>query len=154
MNMIAHTVQGREHLCEHVGELSISSMTMNNTFWEAIVSVNTLNITIQNRITLHLFIVAITLHFVGVHCIVKGRQNKEEETRWKQCRVSENVSVFLSFPLSCFPLLYFSGGTWDSANNCCKQTKQTNYTVSPHCNIAVMDDDVPWKHSKKYSLLL
>lgn len=76
-----------------------------------------------------------------------------EEKRWKLWQVSETVLVF---PLSSlvFPLLYFFRRTWDSANNCCQQTKQTNYTVSPHCNIAVMDDDVPWKHCKKYSRLV
>lgn len=128
-------------------------------FREAIVSVNTFNITIQGKNN------AAFIHWQNHAALCEHRLNSKgrEKTRLRNSDES-NVKFLKTFQVFLFPLsfsffsplcyFFFSRGTWDSANNCCQQTKQTNYTVSPHCNIVVMDDDVPWKHCKKYSLLL
>lgn len=121
--------------------------SVNNTFGEAIVSLNTLKIQQSNvKITLHLFIAAITLHLVGVHWKVQGRQSTAQEMRWKQRGVSGKDSGLCS-------LLYFSRRTWDSTKKkqCCKQTKQTNYTVGPRCDTALTDGDV---HQKLWEISL
>jgi len=120
-----------------------------NEFWKAILSVNT-NATL------------ITTEFcilLQTHCILQVYTEQYRHGKTKQRKRDESKTEFLKVfvsPLSShflFPLLYFYRGIWDSANNCCQHTKQTNYAVSPHCNTVVMDDDVPWKHCKKCSLL-
>ncbi len=109
MNVIAHTVQGREYLCEYVEELSISSVTVNNTFWETIVLVNTFNITIQSNNNAAFIHCCNHTAFCGctLNSKEKTKEGKAAETTWKQCRVSENVSVFPSFLSLVFPCCIF-----------------------------------------------